>query len=67
MTSSDAQLWKEAINSEIESIMHNHTREIIDLTPSAKTIGCKWIFKRKLKSNGSIEKYKARLVAKGFK
>ena len=36
-------------------------------TSCAKTIGCKWIFKRKLKQDGSIEKYKARLVAKGFK
>ena len=67
MTSSDAPLWKEAINSKSESIMHNHTWEIVDLPPGAKTIGCKWIFKRKLKSDGSIEKYKARLVAKGFK
>ena len=33
----------------------------------AKTIGCKWIFKRKLKSDGSIDKYKACLVSKGFK
>ena len=36
-------------------------------TSCAKTIGCKWIFKRKLKQDGSIEKYKARLVTKGFK
>ena len=36
-------------------------------TSWCKTIGCKWIFKRKLKQDGSIEKYKARLVAKGFK
>ena len=41
MTSSDAPLWKEAINSEIESIMHNHTWEIVDLPLSGKTIGCK--------------------------
>ena len=67
MTSSYAPLWKEAINSEIESIMHNNTWGIVDLPPYAKTIGCKWIFERKLKLDGSIEKYKARLVAKGFK
>ena len=67
MTSYDAPLWKEAINSEIESIMHNPTGEIVDLPPGAKTIGCKWMLKRKLKPYGSIEKYKARLVAKGFK
>ena len=36
-------------------------------TSCAKTIGCKWIFKRKLKQDGSIKKYKARLVVKGFK
>ena len=47
--------------------MYNHTWELLDLPPSAKPFGCKWIFKRKLKQDGSIEKYKARLVAKGFK
>ena len=67
MISPNAPLWKEAIYSEIESIMHNHTWEIVDLPFGIKTIGCKWIFKRKLKPYGSIEKYKAHLVAKGFK
>ncbi|WKA08882.1 hypothetical protein VitviT2T_026566 [Vitis vinifera] len=47
--------------------MYNHTWELVDLPPHAKTIGCNWIFKRKLKQDGSIEKYKARLVVKGFK
>jgi len=36
------------------------------LPPGSKPIGCKWIFKRKYFSDGSIDKYKARLVAKGF-
>ena len=47
--------------------MYNHTWELVDLPPGTKTIGCKWLFKRKLKQDGSIEKYKARLVTKGFK
>ncbi|GKE83615.1 zinc finger, CCHC-type containing protein, partial [Tanacetum coccineum] len=32
-----------------------------------KPLGCKWIFKRKLKVDGTIEKFKARLVIQGFK
>ena len=29
-------------------------------------MGCKWVFKKKLRPHGTIEKYKARLVAKGY-
>jgi hypothetical protein len=36
-------------------------------TPGSIPIGSKWIFKRKLKVDETIEKFKARLVAKGFK
>nr|CAI44606.1 P0650D04.10 [Oryza sativa Japonica Group] len=31
-----------------------------------KPVGCKWVFKKKLRPDGTIEKYKARLVAKGY-
>ena len=34
--------------------------------PSQNIIGCRWIFKTKLKVGGSLEHYKARLVAKGY-
>ena len=67
MSTPEAPFWKEAIKSEIESIMKNHTWGIVDLPSGIKPLGCKWIFKKKLKSDGSIDKYKARLVAKGFK
>ena len=62
-----APYWKEAINSEIESIMQNHTWELVDLSSGCKPLGCKWIFKRKMKADGSIAKYKAMLVVvKGY-
>ncbi|KAK3025021.1 hypothetical protein RJ639_044630 [Escallonia herrerae] len=41
MSSPEAPHWKEAINSEIESIMQNHTWELVDLLPGNKPLGCK--------------------------
>ena len=35
-------------------------------SPSQNVVGCKWVFKLKRNSDGSINKYKAKLVAKGF-
>ena len=67
MFTPEAPMWKEVVNSEIESIMQNHTRVLVDLPPGSKPLGCKWIFKRKMKTDRSIDKYKARLVAKGYK
>ena len=29
-------------------------------------IGCKWVYKNKYKSDGSLDKHKVRLVAKGY-
>ena len=63
----EVPFWKEAVNSEIESILQNHTWELVDLSPSCEPLGYKWIFKRKLKEDGSIDKYRARLVVKGYK
>ena len=64
MKSQDVAFWKEAINDEMESIMGNKTWKLVDLPPGSKPIGCKWIFKKKMKVDGTIDKFKARLVAK---
>nr|GEZ71668.1 retrotransposon protein, putative, Ty1-copia subclass [Tanacetum cinerariifolium] len=66
MESSEAPYWKEAIQSEINSIVHKNTWKLIDIPLRHKPIGHKWIFKKKLRPDGTIEKYKARLVAKGY-
>ena len=64
--SQDSAFWKEAIQEEMDSIMGNKTWKVVDLPPGSKPIGCKWIFKKKMKVDGTIDKFKARLVAKGF-
>ena len=39
----------------------------MDISLESKPLGCKWIFKKKMKSDGTIDKYKARLVIKGYR
>ena len=46
---------------------YNHTWELVDLPLGCKPLGYKWILKRKMKPDGSIDKYKARLVIKGYR
>jgi hypothetical protein len=60
-SSLDADYWKEAIKSEMDSIISNGTWEVV-----SRPYGCKWVFKKKLRLDGTIVKYKARLVAKGY-
>ncbi|GJU05496.1 zinc finger, CCHC-type containing protein, partial [Tanacetum coccineum] len=67
MKSQDVAFWKEAINDEMDSILGNNTWVLADLPPGCKPLGCKWIFKRKLKVDGTIKKFKARLVIQGFR
>nr|GEY99109.1 hypothetical protein [Tanacetum cinerariifolium] len=52
---------EKAIDDEIGSIMENNTWVLSDLPPGCKPLGCKWIFKRKMKVDGTIDKFKARL------
>ncbi len=49
-----------------QCLRKNKTWEICQLPKNKKPVGCKWIYKIKYNSDGSIERYKARLVAKGF-
>ncbi|GJX10315.1 zinc finger, CCHC-type containing protein [Tanacetum coccineum] len=58
----DAAFWKEGIDDGIGSIIENNTWVLSNL-PS----GCKWIFKRKMKVDETIDKFKARLVIQGFR
>ena len=39
----------------------------MDLPPGSKFLGYKWIFKRKMKADGLIDKYKTRVVIKGYR
>jgi len=57
--------WRDAMQREIQALQDNGTWEISDLPPNKKALGCKWVFKIKYKSDGTVERYKARLVIFG--
>ena len=55
------------MKSEMQSMYDNQVWTLIDPPEGIKTIGCKWVFKKKTDMDGKVHTYKARLVAKGFK
>ena len=67
MLDTDSEKWLEAMKSEIQSMYDNQVWTLIDPPEGTKTIGCKWVFKKKTDMDGKVHTYKARLVAKGFK
>ena len=63
--SPQAQMWEQAMVEELSSLHQNGTWELSELPQGRTAIKCKWVFKCKLQSDGTLERYKARLVAKG--
>lgn len=49
------------------ALMKNKTWHLVPPKKGINIIDCKWVYKVKRKSYGSLDRYKARLVAKGFK
>ncbi|KAL8097768.1 hypothetical protein AgCh_030767 [Apium graveolens] len=58
--------WIHAMDLELKALEKNNTWDLVSLPKGKKMICCKWVFKVKLRSDSTIERYKARLVAKGF-
>src|SRR4051812_41250508 len=51
---------------EIHALESNNTWTLCPLPQDKSPIGCKWVYKIKYRSDGTIERHKARLVAKGY-
>lgn len=55
-----------AMEEKYYALYRNHTWDLLPFSSNMNLIDCKWVFKIKYNSDGSILKYKAWLVAKGF-
>nr|GFB65280.1 putative retrotransposon Ty1-copia subclass protein [Tanacetum cinerariifolium] len=62
----ESKKWLDAMNVEMQSMKDNDVWVLVELPPNARTIGSKWLFKKKTDMDGAIYIFKARLVAKGF-
>ena len=66
VNSEDSKLWKKAMVEEMDALDKNEAWDIVELPAGRKSVGSKWLFKKKFNAEGKVEKYKARLVAKGY-
>ncbi|GJX53778.1 retrotransposon protein, putative, ty1-copia subclass [Tanacetum coccineum] len=62
----ESKKWLDAMNVEMQSMKDNDVWELVELPPTAKTVGHKWLFKKKTDMVDAIHTFKSRLVAKGF-
>ena len=54
------------MKEELDALHKTRTWDLVDLPSRKYAIGCKWVYKIKTQSEGTIDRYKARLVARGF-
>ena len=54
------------MDEEMAALNYNETWDLVQLPKGKKSIGCKWVYKIKHNTDGSVSRYKARLVAKGY-
>jgi histone deacetylase 1/2 len=59
--------WRKAMEEEYNALIQNKTWHLVPPISNKNLIDCKWVYRIKKRSDGTIDRYKARLVAKGFK
>jgi hypothetical protein len=58
--------WHLSMAEEIAALERTGTWDLVSPPSGVRPITCKWVYKIKIRSDGSLERYKACLVARGF-
>jgi hypothetical protein len=58
--------WQDAMAEEITALERTGMWDLVPCLPRVRPITCKWIYKVKTHSNGSLERYKTHLIARSF-
>ncbi|KAI0518782.1 hypothetical protein KFK09_006218 [Dendrobium nobile] len=61
-----SEQWRSAMSQEFQALQTQGTWDLVPPNPTQNVLGCKWTYRTKLKSDGTVARYKACLVAKGF-
>ncbi|PKU87548.1 Retrovirus-related Pol polyprotein from transposon TNT 1-94 [Dendrobium catenatum] len=57
--------WRQAMAEEFAALQQQGTWTLVAPPQNASILGCKWTFRNKFNSDGSVARHKARLVAQG--
>jgi len=55
----ESERWLDAMRSEMESMRENQVWNLVDPPDGVRAIECKWIFKKKIDTDGKVHIYKA--------
>jgi hypothetical protein len=58
--------WRRSMEEEYATLLANHTWDLVPCPPGTNVVTGKWLFRHKLTSDGSLDRYKARWVLQGF-
>ena len=50
------------MKEELDARHKTGTRDLVDLPSGKSSIGCKWVYKIKTRSGGTVDRYKAALL-----
>ena len=67
MASEQRDQWHEAMIDENQALVGNNTWTLVRAPPGAKVLPNKWVLRKKLNADGTVQRYKARLVVGGHR